>query len=320
MKALAIGSILVVLLPACGATTVPGGPDPGTGEDAADSKDARPPSGPFPADAGVIAMATDCAPDSQPGVTGPACIEKPAPRPGPRAPLTVNVELTYGGKPIVFGEPFAVADGTLTLTNFRFYISEIALLRNWGENAAVDVIGADGAPAPYNLHLVNPEDPSGMTFQLAAPIGSYGGISFLLGIPDSCNGGDPASRQRPLTWDSQMTWPPPFGYLFLRYAGTLAGAPATATTPTQIDVGGFPGALLAPRVPAYGYLVIADLSARTVRLRVAVDELFRASTLPATLDEAGTIITSGPTSGTAFLAGEHVRQNAPRVSIFSLWP
>jgi hypothetical protein len=116
-----------------------------------------------------------------------------------------------------------------------------------------------------------------------------------------------------------MTWPPPFGYLFLRYAGTVTGTtPTNDRPPTQIDMGGFPGALLAPRVTAPGAFAVRDLAGHTVRMRVALDELFRAAALPATLDEAGKVLTSGPVSGPPFEAGEHVRQNVNRVALFWL--
>jgi hypothetical protein len=224
--------------------------------------------------------------------------------------VTVNVELTFMGKPVTFGEPFALSTGaTLTLTTFRFYVSEPALVRG-GESVPVDLVSAEGSPVPYNVHLVNPEDPAGMTFRLASPSGDYSGLSFLFGLSDSCNRSDPELSKPPLTTSSEMTWPPPFGYLFLRYEGALTGPSATAELPAQIDLGGMPGYLFAPRVTAAGSLRVAP-SGGVVRLRVALEEIFRASNLPASQDSIG------PT-GPAFDAGNRLRQNVSRVSIFSL--
>lgn len=294
---------VLVLLAGCASTAVPPGP-----------ADASAPPGPVSADAS--APPPDLGSDAAAPVTAGLCLEAPTPQPGSRAAVTVDVELTYDGQPLVFGEPLRLPAGTLTVTNLRFYVSEFHALTSNGETA-VDVIEGDGAPAPYNVHLVNAEDPAALTFRLAVPPGQYTGLSFLLGITDTCNRGDPASRRPPLTSSSQMTWPPPFGYLFLRYAGTISGA-TNDRPPTQIDVGGFPGVLLAPRVTAPGQLAVRDLSAHKVRMRVALDELFRAAALPATLDEAGKVLSSAPVSGPAFEAGEHVRQNANRVALFWL--
>ena len=101
-------------------------------------------------------------------------------------------------------------------------------------------------------------------------------------------------------------------YLFLRYAATFTGASTTDAPSTQIDVGGVPGVVSAPRVAALGSVRVASPSGGTVRLRVAVDELLRAATLPA-MKSNGL-----PDLGAAFEDGERVRQNASAVSIFSL--
>ena len=272
------------------------------------------------ADAGTGAVLPDAPPGSAAdtaGVGAPAapavCLESPAPRFAGRPVVTVDVELTYAGKPIVFGEPFALPTGTLTVTNLRFYLSDLALLRSNGDPVPVDLIAADGAPVPYNVHLVSPEDPAAMSFRIAGPAGDYNGVSLLLGLNDVCNRNNPGASQPPLTDSSQMTWPPPFGFLFLRYAGKTVGAPAEV--PTQIDLGGLPGINFAPRVTAPGSLKISG-PASTIRLRVALDEIFKAAALPITVDPGSV----APPLGPPFMIGEHVRQNAPKVAIFSLLP
>jgi hypothetical protein len=131
-----------------------------------------------------------------------------------------------------------------------------------------------------------------------------------------CNTGAPSSRTAALSNASQMTWPPPFGYHFLRYAGKLAGAAATDSTPGAIDMGGFPGMIFAPRATAPGSFA-ADGST-TIRLRVALDELFRAEGMPVELGDAAKILSSGPTSGPPQLAGQHVLQNIQAVSLFTV--
>jgi len=244
------------------------------------------------------------------------CAEHPPARAGATEPITINVQLSYAGTPVTFGVPFAIEGGTLTLTNFRFYVSSPALRLRTGGDVPVDLAGLDGTPAPYGVVLVNAEDPAGMAFQIAAPAGDYSGLSFLVGIPDACNGGE-SGRSAPLSAASQMTWPAPFGYLFLRYAGRRGdGTPAEAA-PGPIDMGGFPRHIFAPRVELAADLTVA--AARTLRLTVALDQLFRAAGMPADLDEYAQILGSPPgTFGDAQLSGQHVLQNLGAVAAFAI--
>lgn len=243
------------------------------------------------------------------------CGERPAPRGGATAPITVQVQLTYAGDRVTFGVPFAVEGGSLTVTNLRFYLSKVALRLRTGGDVPVDLIGADGAPVPYGVVLVNAEEPSAMTFQIAVPAGDYSALSFLVGIPDVCNGAY-IGRSAPLSAASQMTWPLPFGYLFLRYAGTRGDGTPVDAPPGAIDMGGFPGHIFAPRVE-----VATDLrteAAGPLQLTVAMDQLFRAATLPADLDDYARALSSIPTLGFAQLNGQHVIQNLNAVSAFTL--
>jgi len=257
------------------------------------------------------------APDGGPSVAPGGCPEHPAARAGAEIPITIKVELSYAGNPVSFGEPFPIeGGGTLTLTNFRFYVSSAALRLRSGTDVPVDLVGAEGAMAPYGVVLVNAEDPAGMTFQIAAPAGDYGGLSFLVGIPDECNGLE-YTRNPPLSAVSQMTWPAPFGYLFLRYAGKLGdGAPVDAV-PALIDMGGFPRHIYAPRSEVASDLKVA--AAQTLRLTVALEQLFRAALMPADLDDyARALGAAPPPLGTAQINGQHVLHNLGAVAAFSI--
>lgn len=248
------------------------------------------------------------------GGTGPAaCPQDPVPRAAAGLTVAVNVELTYAGRPVVHGEAFTLpGGGTLTLSNFRFYLSEVELLRD-NEASPVDLVTADGAPAPYNVHLVNAENASAMTFRIAAPAGDYTGMSFRFGLSGACNSLNPSSTSPPLDFASQMTWPPPFGFLFLRYEGVVAGEPGMPVPPKAVAMGGLINTDGAPRAVASGPLVVTGGAGGTVRLRVALDQILQAALLP--LD---TPFTSGPPAGDEIELGEHVRQNATKVPIFSL--
>jgi hypothetical protein len=155
-----------------------------------------------------------------------------------------------------------------------------------------------------------------MAFQIAAPAGDYSGLSFLVGIPDACDGAD-SGRIPPLSAASEMTWPPPLGFLFLRYAGKLsAGAPADAV-PAVIDMGGLHGHVFAPRIEVASDLSIA--AAQTMRLTVALDQLFRAAVMPANLDEYARILASASMPmATAQMNGQRLLQNLGAVMAFTV--
>jgi hypothetical protein len=286
--------------------------------------DGAPPVGAAP-DAGAADVQPDAASLAPDAATEPppaACVEAPAPRPGTRSLVTLAVDLTYGGKPVTYGEPFALpGGGTLTLSNFRFFLSDVTLLRRGDQPVAVDIVAMDGRPVPFNVHLVNAENPSQMSFRIAVPPGDYAGISFVFGLNEACNARQPGSVP-PLDTQSQLSWPSPFGFLFLRYEGVVAGAAGKDSPPSAVAMGGVLGLYGAPRVTADGALRVTSAPG-LAHLRVALDEIFRAAGLPADLDGKSLPPSSGGSSplvpgGDEIEVGEHLRQNATNVSIFSI--
>ncbi|HET6281832.1 MAG TPA: MbnP family protein [Polyangia bacterium] len=246
-----------------------------------------------------------------------ACDESPKAQPGARTIVTVVVDPTYAGKPVVFGELFALPNGgTLTVSNFRFFASDLQVVIAGGQLVAVDIVAPDGKPVPYNVHLVNAASASEMTFQLAVPAGDYTGMSLIFGLNDACIRRDPSVSKPPLTYQSQMTWPPPFGFLFLRYESKVTGATGPDAPLAAVAVGGFPGYVFAPRIQAPGAFQVAGTSGITVHLRVALDEMFKAALLPFDPITAAPPIPGPP--GTEIEVGDHLLKNADKVSIFSL--
>jgi hypothetical protein len=239
-----------------------------------------------------------------------ACLEMPSPQPGPRSLVTFAVQLDYASSPIVFGEPFRLLHGgAMTLSNFRFYISDLMLVRANGPPVPVDLVAADGTPIPYNVHLAIAGEDAAMSFRVAATPGTYTGVSFVLGLNDGCNNHEPAHSKPPLTIISEMSWGgPPLGYLFLRHEARVAGVSGPDAPPSEIHMGGWVGKVFAPHVTAPGPLtVVADASV-TVRLRLALEQLFKAATLPA--EPNGVFAVTDP--------GERARQNAPKVPLFTV--
>jgi hypothetical protein len=255
------------------------------------------------------------------GISGGAGSGGQASSPCPEAPLStttgalleLSTELTLGDEPIVFGEPNPIDGGaTLLPLELRFYVSEAALVRADGTTVNVDIVTEVGTSVPYGIHLVNADDPASLRFRLLGPPGTYSGVSFLLGINDACNSGSLA-RNEPLSAASGMTWPPPFGYLFLRYAGTATPADASSP-PSAIHMGGLPGYLLAPRVQARGDVVIAPNSPASRRLVFDFGELFRGAATMLDLSD----FPGSPEPEVE--AGERVRRTAPELSLFTLSP
>ena len=308
------GLILVFLVLGCGSMAVPPTAQEPPGDASASSKVVRKDAAPASPDAGSPADAGSDAEDQPDPVGSASCDETPARRPGVRPVVRVDLALTYAGKPVEFGQPVALAAGTLTLTTFRFYLSELALLRPDGQLVAVNLVGADGTPVSYDTHLATAEEPAGMTFRLAAPAGDYAGLSFRFGLSPACDQMNPSTSKPPLTFSSQMDWPGPFGYLFMRYGSRLEGVPAGEGLPTTIHMGGFPGMVFAPRVTAPGNVTVGATGG-TARLRVAIDELLRAARMPATNE--GPIL---PPTGGGVAEGDAVRQHAGMVSLFALAP
>lgn len=258
------------------------------------------------------------------GQPASTCPEVPVPLRTSGAVVELEAELALGGKPVVFGEPTQLAGGgTVLPLNVRFYVSEVALLVAGSDSIPVDMVGGDGKPVPYGVHLVNAEDSESLRFRLLAPPGSYVGVSFTLGITDACNRG-PDTRKAPLSAASQMVWPHTGGYLFLRYeakvtpaadqAAAADGGAGTGNPPGSIHVGGIIGRVYATRVTASGAVAASSGAVTRARLQLSLDELFRMARTD--IDVTGSVLLPFP----EIVLGERVRRLAPESALFVLLP
>lgn len=232
---------------------------------------------------------------------------------GANAELDLKTEVYFEGKALSPGQPNTLANGgVLTPLNLRFYMSNVALLRGDGSAAPADLVDAAGAVRPYGVQLISTDDDSSLSLRLRAPAGSYTGIRFTLGLDDACNAGS-QERKAPLSATSGMTWPPPLGYLFLRYEGMFVpGEGETRLFPSAIHMGGVPGSLLAPVVSAAGPLELSETNATHRSLRFMLDQCFAAATAPGDLGEF-----VGP-PGDEVQAGERLRRAAAGFPLFVL--
>ena len=261
------------------------------------------PDGPADGDADAGAMPT----------SADKCDEVPTPRRTSGALVELPITAFLGDQPFVYGEWNPLGSlGTVTSTNFRFYVSNVALVRAGGETVPVDIVAASGAPEAFDVHLFNADDPASQTLRLLAPSGDYTGVEFILGLNDTCNGGR-QDRNDPLSPTSEMTWGPPLGYLFLRYEGRSDGT-ISPRPPSMIHMGGFPGTLMAPKVRVDGRLAVPGSGKITKGLRVAIDEIFKGATVP--VDISGAPLPPE----TAVDPGENLRRSATGLHIFTFDP
>ncbi|MEI9952851.1 MAG: MbnP family protein [Pseudomonadota bacterium] len=260
------------------------------------------------------------------GLADSACLEHPTPLRTQGTVLSFALRLVLSGKPFVFGQPNALADGgSLVPLNLRFYISEVSLLPSGGEPpVAVDVVTAAGAPEPYGVHFFNAEEADSGTLRVLAPPGQYSGVSFALGIKLSCNQQTPASLADPLTDTSQMTWPHTGGFLFLRYealhtaadGSDASSADADSKFPPMVHMGGNISEELVPHVTVTGALSVPESGTLETGLSVVMDEIFKGAT--ADIDVSDVI--NGPLAGPDSEAGERLRRELPELHAFVLEP
>ena len=243
--------------------------------------------------------------------------------------MTFQTDPFLGAQPMIFGQPNALPGGaTLTPLDFRFYISNVGLIRQDGSRVPVDLVTSAGTLEPYGVHLFNAEDATSTAWSIRAKPGSYSGLELTLGLIDGCNGGNQFQRQAPLSPASQMTWSQGFGYLFLVFEARIEGGtnPTDGGTPSSggglaapfpmIRMGGFPGLQFAPVVHVDGPLAVPMSAPVSRHLRLDMQQLFDGAASTAPSDSPGAPL--APFPGAA--EGEQLRRAAPRLAIFVLEP
>ncbi|WP_228024958.1 MbnP family copper-binding protein [cf. Phormidesmis sp. LEGE 11477] len=140
--------------------------------------------------------------------------------------VTIQFESSVGGEPFACGDTYRLgsADSLVTPLDFRFYVSEVALMDAEG-NAVPLVLEQDGLWQHQNVALIDFEDKTGGcvngTSQTraqvvgAVPPGDYTGLKFTLGVPFALNHIDSTLAPSPLNLTS-MWWNWNFGYKFAR--------------------------------------------------------------------------------------------------------
>jgi len=263
------------------------------------------------------------------------CVEHPTPQRKNGTVVSLLLRPVLEGNPFVFGQlnPLASGDSLIPL-NFRFYISEVELLRHDGTTTAVDLVTETGDLEPYGVHLFNAEEDESSSMRVLAPAGEYEGLRFALGIKLACNKLAATALGDPLSDASQMTWPHTGGFLYLRYegrsaeadgagAGGSAGAGGAAGDSSAgleilpaVHMGGNLVKELVPHVTVSGSLLVPQSGTLGYGLRVVMDEIFKGATSDIDVSDTSIGFRSTPEA----VAGERLRRDLPELHVFELEP
>ncbi|MEM9978764.1 MAG: MbnP family copper-binding protein [Cyanobacteria bacterium P01_D01_bin.2] len=140
--------------------------------------------------------------------------------------VTLQFEGMVGEQPFACGQTYSLGTSAspMTVTDFRFYVSEVALLDAEGNEVPL-ILQQDGKWQHQDVALVDFEDKTGACTNGtpdtraqvigSVPAGDYQGLKFTLGVPFALNHVDSTLAPSPLNLTS-MWWNWNFGYKFAR--------------------------------------------------------------------------------------------------------
>ena len=141
--------------------------------------------------------------------------------------VAIDFEAVVGDREFACGESYegiGTSESTVTPTDFRFYVSNVALVDEDG-NAVPLELEQDGKWQYQNVALLDFEDGTSAcdngtaemntTVVGTVPEGDYQGLQFTMGVPEDLNHEDAAIAPSPLNLTS-MWWNWQGGYKFLR--------------------------------------------------------------------------------------------------------
>ncbi len=141
--------------------------------------------------------------------------------------ITLNFALRAGDVDLACGQEYTLgtADTPVTLSDLRFYVSNIRLVDDAGNEAPL-ALDQDGLWQVDDVALLDFEDATGdcaesgtvplnSTVVGTLPAGDYSAIVFDLGVPEALNHADVTLAPSPLNV-SAMWWNWRFGYKFVR--------------------------------------------------------------------------------------------------------
>jgi uncharacterized repeat protein (TIGR04052 family) len=156
--------------------------------------------------------------------------------------VSVRFAAQINGQPFACGQSYAgvgTTRSTITPSDYRFYVSEVALIDAAGRSVPV-ALAQDGVWQVDNIALLDFENgtgpcrngTTGMNTEVRGmvPAGQYVGLRFTLGVPFARNHGDPTVAPSPLNLTA-MFWNWQGGYKFVKFDTASSGRPATMAAP-----------------------------------------------------------------------------------------
>ena len=149
-------------------------------------------------------------------------------------PVTVRFAAQVNGQPFACGQSYAgvgTTRSTMTPSDYRFYVSGVALVDDAGRAVPV-TLAQDDIWQVDNIALLDFENGSGpcrngttgMNTEVrgTVPAGRYVGLRFTLGVPFARNHGDPTVAPSPLNLTA-MFWNWQGGYKFVKFDTASSG-------------------------------------------------------------------------------------------------
>ncbi len=152
--------------------------------------------------------------------------------------VDLPIRATVNGAAVVVGEAAAGRTGReYRLSLFKFFLSEPSLVTADGHETPAQFVTAEGAPMPYELHLVDADDSATQLAHLVAEPGSYTALRFGVGVPAGCNNMPSTGQAYPLNPDSDMFWTWGAQFLFIRIEGNTRPDATAEWMPFAYHVG-----------------------------------------------------------------------------------
>jgi len=161
------------------------------------------------------------------------------------------------------GTAYTATNGeTFTVSTFEYYISNIKLTKSDGTTYAV--------PAEYRL--INTAKPDSNRFTLRnIPVGSYTGVSFIVGVDSTTTKSDPLALAGALNPANSMYWAWSTGHIFLKLEGTV-----TSTRPNKAltcHIGGYraPYSAIVTAAPSLNGATLVVRASQLPKITLAAD-------------------------------------------------
>jgi hypothetical protein len=140
--------------------------------------------------------------------------------------LSFDFKLTSDENDLELGADYVTSDNeNYNLSLFALLLYEPTLRTADGEVVRAVFVDAARVPLPYGVYYVDAAAPS-TEMRLLLPPGEYTTLSFELGVPQGCVGGDLLGREPPLDVGSKLAWSWGDAYMAVRLEGSIQPADA----------------------------------------------------------------------------------------------